>query len=102
MFGSSFGTKSTFGSTGFGNSTQSTFGSSFSSINNGEIKDPNNGVIVQDVANEAISSLAWSPKANNLVAGAWDGSVRCWQVSDNGQSKGIGMKKHEKPVLDVC
>jgi len=101
MFGASFGSKSTFGSTGFGTTTP-TFGSSFGSTSGGEIKDPNNGVVVQDVANEAISSLAWSPKANNLVAGAWDGSVRCWQVSDTGQSKGIGMKKHDKPVLDVC
>lgn len=102
MFGSSFG-KSTFGTTGFGTSTP-TFGSTFgsSSSSSGEIKDPNNGVIVNDVANEAISSLAWSPKSNNLVAGAWDGSVRCWQVSGTGQSKGLGMKKHDKPVLDVC
>jgi len=100
MFGSSFGSKSTFGSSGFGSS--STFGSTFGNPAGGEIKDPNNGVIVQDVPVEAISSIAWSPKANNLVAGAWDGSVRCWQVSDTGQSKGLGMKKHDKPVLDVC
>jgi len=76
MFGSSFGTKSTFGSTGFGTSTPS-FGSTFGSASGGEIKDPNNGVNVQDVANEGVSSLAWSPNALNLVAGAWDGSVRC-------------------------
>jgi len=68
----------------------------------GEIKDPNNGLLVPDSASETISSLAWAPNANNLVAGAWDGSVRCWQVANNGQCKPLGMQQHSKPVLDIC
>lgn len=39
---------------------------------------------VPQPGNDGISSLCWSPSANILVSGNWDGGVRCWEIQDNG------------------
>ena len=39
---------------------------------------------VPEVGNDGITSLRWSPNANSLVSSSWDGSVRCWEVQEQG------------------
>lgn len=39
---------------------------------------------VQQAGNDGTSSLSWSPTANILVSGNWDGGVRCWEVAEQG------------------
>jgi len=51
---------------------------------------------------DSVQCISWSPTANYLVAGAWDGTVRLWQVSAQGQGQFGYDKKHAAPVLDVC
>jgi mRNA export factor len=38
--------------------------------------NPNKDIEVPQAPEDGISSLAWSPKANFLVAGSWDNQVR--------------------------
>jgi mRNA export factor len=39
---------------------------------------------VPQPGNDGISCLKWSPTANILVSGNWDGGLRCWQVQEQG------------------
>jgi mRNA export factor len=54
---------------------------------------------------DTISSLKFSPGTsmakNFLLAGSWDCSVRCWEVSDTGSTIPKAMKTMTGPVLDV-
>lgn len=43
-----------------------------------------NDCCVPQPGNDGITSLEWSPTANILVSGNWDGGVRCWQVQEQG------------------
>ncbi|KAJ3905879.1 WD40-repeat-containing domain protein [Lentinula edodes] len=52
--------------------------------------------------NDSISSLSFSNKADYLAVGSWDNSVRVYEVSPQGQSKGIAVYAHHAPVLSVC
>jgi len=48
---------------------------------------------------DGISCLAFSPKANYLVASSWDNQVRCWEVFPNGQANPKASINHDAPVL---
>jgi len=48
---------------------------------------------------DSISCLAFSPKANYLVAGSWDNQIRLWDVQPNGSTVPKMASNHEGPVL---
>jgi len=48
---------------------------------------------------ETVSSVSWSPRANFLAGGAWDNTLRCWEVSPTGSSKLTLQTQFEAPVL---
>ncbi|KAL6052469.1 Rae1 protein [Balamuthia mandrillaris] len=56
-------------------------------------------VEVPSAPNDSVSCLAWSPKANYLVAGSWDNQVRCWEVQQSGQVVPKASINHDGPVL---
>jgi mRNA export factor len=61
--------------------------------------NPNKDAEVAQPPADSISCLAWSTKANYLVAGSWDTSVRLWEIQSNGMSLPKTMMNHEAPVL---
>jgi mRNA export factor len=75
--------------------------------------NPNKDVEVTQPPTDGISSLAFSPKANYLVATSWDNyvsffsnlllftfwKVRCWEVQGNGSTVAKASHTHEGPVL---
>jgi mRNA export factor len=64
--------------------------------------NPNKDVEVNSPPDDGISSLAFSPKANYLIASSWDSKVRCWEVQSNGNTVPKKMYQHEAPVLSAC
>ncbi|ACI64541.1 WD-40 repeat containing protein [Thalassiosira pseudonana CCMP1335] len=67
---------------------------------------PNDHSVAQ-AGNDGITSVIWSPTANNLVSTNWDGGVRCWEVQESaGQVRAMpkAQVNHENnsPVLDSC
>jgi len=59
------------------------------------------------VGNDGISNVVWSPTANHLVASSWDGSVRCWEVQEQGgqvrsMPKAQVTHENQAPVLSAC
>eukprot|EP00172_Hildenbrandia_rubra_P004601 Plantae.Rhodophyta-Hildenbrandia_rubra.ctg9633.p1 GENE.Plantae.Rhodophyta-Hildenbrandia_rubra.ctg9633~~Plantae.Rhodophyta-Hildenbrandia_rubra.ctg9633.p1 ORF type:complete len:354 (+),score=53.70 Plantae.Rhodophyta-Hildenbrandia_rubra.ctg9633:134-1195(+) len=67
------------------------------------IDNPNGDLIVSDTSPDTVSCVRFSPQAlapkNFLAATSWDGDVRVWDVDASGQTKAIGMTKHEGPAL---
>lgn len=55
---------------------------------------------VPNTQSDTIQCLNWSPRANHLVAGAWDGVVRFWDVTPSGIAP-KAEQKFDGPVLDV-
>jgi mRNA export factor len=68
--------------------------------------NPNNDILLTSPPADTVQSMAFSPAALStktyLVAGSWDGEVRCWDVQANGTSTPVGAIKHDAPVLDVA
>jgi mRNA export factor len=64
--------------------------------------NPNGSIEVSSPPSDAISQLAWSPKANHLIASSWDKGVRFWQVNPNGSTEPKASFQHEQPVLCCC
>ena len=48
---------------------------------------------------DGVTSLAFSPRANTLVATCWDNNVYCWEVASNGQAAPKASTSHTQPVL---
>mmetsp|Transcript_19684 Transcript_19684/g.75515 ORF Transcript_19684/g.75515 Transcript_19684/m.75515 type:complete len:347 (+) Transcript_19684:119-1159(+) len=61
--------------------------------------NPNKDAVVGQPPGSQISCLEWSPKANLLVAGAWDNTVSCYEVSAQGTSTPKARSSFEQPVL---
>jgi len=61
--------------------------------------NPNRDVDVNQPPTDGIACLAWSPKANFLVAGSWDNQARCWEVQSNGSTVPKAAISHDGPVL---
>mmetsp|Transcript_16791 Transcript_16791/g.23359 ORF Transcript_16791/g.23359 Transcript_16791/m.23359 type:complete len:329 (-) Transcript_16791:43-1029(-) len=61
--------------------------------------NPNKDIEVPSPPNDSISSLAFSPKGNFLVAGSWDNQVRCWEVQGPNAIIPKASYNHEAPVL---
>jgi len=61
--------------------------------------NPNKDYEVSQPPTDGISSLAFSPKSNYLVAASWDNQVRCWEVQNNGQTNPKASITHDAPVL---
>lgn len=66
--------------------------------------------ITQDLANDttltnppddSISDIAFSPQADFLSVASWDNKVRIYEVTPQGQSKGLAMFEHQGPVLST-
>ncbi|KAG5525977.1 hypothetical protein RHGRI_032311 [Rhododendron griersonianum] len=77
-------------------SSMATFGAA-SNANN-----PNKSAEVAQPPSDSVSSLAFSPKGNFLVATSWDNQVRCWEIMRNGTTVGSVPKasmSHDQPVL---
>mmetsp|Transcript_2007 Transcript_2007/g.7184 ORF Transcript_2007/g.7184 Transcript_2007/m.7184 type:complete len:345 (+) Transcript_2007:213-1247(+) len=64
--------------------------------------NPNNSFEVPQPPSDGISSLAFSPTADLLVATSWDKKVRCWEVQQSGQSVAKAAIDHDQPVLDCA
>lgn len=74
------------------------FGSSFGSSSS----NPNGDPELSSPPSETISSISWSPKANFIVAGSWDKTVRCWEVQVSGSnvnSQPKAQHTEQQPVL---
>eukprot|EP01112_Ceratiomyxa_fruticulosa_P018379 TRINITY_DN5863_c0_g1_i1.p1 TRINITY_DN5863_c0_g1~~TRINITY_DN5863_c0_g1_i1.p1 ORF type:complete len:345 (-),score=62.98 TRINITY_DN5863_c0_g1_i1:37-1071(-) len=74
----------------------------FSSNSQSTLHNPNKDFEVTSPPTDGISSLAFSPRANHLVAGSWDQHLRCWEVActtSSGQSIPKAGIKYEAPVL---
>ena len=65
----------------------------------GGAHNPNKDLEVSQPPSDGISSLTFSPVANHLVATSWDNQVRCWEITQAGQSVAKAATSHEKPVL---
>jgi len=63
--------------------------------------NPNKDIEVAQPPTDGISSLAFSPKANYLVAGSWDNQVRCWEIQNTGTTIPKAAISHDGPVLSV-
>lgn len=64
----------------------------------------NTDVEVADAPSDTISSVSFSPSsAQSLVcATSWDNSVRVWDISPQGQARGVAAYNHEAPVLSAA
>jgi len=60
--------------------------------------NPNRDVEVPQAPADGISCMAFSPKANYLIAGSWDNQVRCWEIGGTGASPKASIT-HDAPVL---
>ncbi|CAG9464827.1 unnamed protein product [Pedinophyceae sp. YPF-701] len=61
--------------------------------------------ILPEPPSDTVSSVAWSPKGDYLVAGSWDKTVRCWEIPQGvGKREGVAraMTTLPQPVLAVC
>ena len=61
--------------------------------------NPNKDVEVPSAPADGISSLAFSPNSNLLVATSWNNQVLCWDVAGNGQATPKAAITLDKPVL---
>ncbi|KAI9179718.1 hypothetical protein H9P43_005048 [Blastocladiella emersonii ATCC 22665] len=59
-----------------------------------------NDVIVNNPPNDGVSSLHWSPANDFLAASSWNGEVRIWEVSPQGQTMPRFSFTHDGPVLN--
>ncbi|EIN09851.1 Poly(A)+ RNA export protein [Punctularia strigosozonata HHB-11173 SS5] len=59
-------------------------------------------VEVADPPTDSVSSMAFSPQGDYLAVGSWDNSVRVYEVSPEGRTRGLAMTSHQGPVLSVC
>ena len=48
---------------------------------------------------DTISSLAWSPARNYLIATSWDKTIRCWEIGPNGQAVALAMQSSPQALL---
>jgi len=63
--------------------------------------NPNKDIELQQPPSDGISFMAFSPKANYLVASSWDSQVRCWEVQNNGTTIPKASMSHDAPVLSA-
>lgn len=77
----------------------SAFGTGFGAAAPVPSHNPNKDFEVTSPPSDGVSSLAFSPVANLLVAGSWDNQVRCWDVQPNGTSLPKAATQHDQPVL---
>ncbi|KNC46295.1 transducin family protein/WD-40 repeat family protein [Thecamonas trahens ATCC 50062] len=61
--------------------------------------NPNNDYEVASPPSDGVSTLSWSPAAEHLAAGAWDGCVRVWEVLNTGATNPLAEQTHQAPVL---
>jgi mRNA export factor len=61
--------------------------------------NPNKDVQITPPLADGVSSVAFSPRANILVATCWDNNVYCWEVASNGQAAPKASTSHTQPVL---
>ena len=80
-------------------SPMSAFGTAFGAAAPVPTHNPNKDFEVTSPPSDGVSSLAFSPVANLLVAGSWDNQVRCWDVQPNGTSLPKAATQHDQPVL---
>ncbi|KAI0023191.1 WD repeat domain-containing protein [Xylariomycetidae sp. FL0641] len=57
-------------------------------------------LVISDATEDTISSVSWSPVANHLAAGSWDGKVRIYDIANNGSAPVVAALSAGGPVLD--
>ncbi|CAG2255983.1 GLE2 [Mytilus edulis] len=74
--------------------------STTASTNTNAMKD----VEVQSPPDDSVSCIKFSPTSTGtssfLIAGSWDNNVRCWEVTQQGQTIPKAQQTHTGPVLD--
>uniref|UniRef100_A0AC34RGL5 Mitotic checkpoint protein and poly(A)+ RNA export protein n=1 Tax=Panagrolaimus sp. JU765 TaxID=591449 RepID=A0AC34RGL5_9BILA len=67
--------------------------------------NPMNGIEVPGAPDDTVQDLKFSPVTANspmfLAAGAWDNTVRIWQISEAGQVEAKAMQNIGAPVLSI-
>jgi mRNA export factor len=62
--------------------------------------NPNKDVQISPALQDGISSLAFSPRANILVATSWDNSAYCWEINaQTAQATAKASTSHSAPLL---
>lgn len=62
--------------------------------------NPNKDVQITPALQDGISSLAFSPRANFLVATSWDNNAYCWEINaQTAQATAKASTNHTAPVL---
>lgn len=56
---------------------------------------------INNVAEDSISSLSFSPQADLLSVASWDKKVRIYEVTPAGESRGVSLYEHQAPVLST-
>jgi mRNA export factor len=72
---------------------------SFNTVSSTQAYNPNKSFEINSPPTDGISSLAFSPKANHLIATSWDNQVRCWEIQSNGSSVPKAAISHDQPAL---
>eukprot|EP00128_Syssomonas_multiformis_P004671 Colp12_sorted_trinity150504_noHs@24372 len=68
----------------------------------GPPENPNSDAMINSPPTDGITSLAFSPVANHLIATSWDNQVRCWEIGGDFSSKPLAATSHDGPILDGC
>ncbi|KAJ2802428.1 RNA export factor gle2 [Coemansia guatemalensis] len=66
---------------------------------NNPYKQTTSHVEISQPPTDAVSEVAFSPKANFLAASSWDNEVRIWEIQSNGTSLGKASFSHQSPAL---
>jgi len=68
--------------------------------------NPNRDVEVALSPDDSVVCMAFSPPSitenNFLIAGSWDGQVRCWEIGSTGSSIPKGQQSMTNSILDVA
>lgn len=79
--------------TGFGGLTQTSSA--------GTIQDMANDPTLSNPPEDSVSDICFSPQAEFLSVASWDKKVRIYEVSPQGESRGVALYDHQAPVLST-
>jgi mRNA export factor len=84
---------------GFGSSV-STLGSTPASAS-GTLQDLQNDIVVNNVGEDSVSDIAFSPQAEYMAISNWDKKNRIFEITSNGQVEGRALYEHDGPILST-
>ncbi|CAI8502703.1 hypothetical protein CAS74_000981 [Pichia kudriavzevii] len=83
------------------NSTVSSLGSTTTPSTNGTLQELSNDIVVNNIGDDSVSDIAFSPQAEYMAISNWDKKVRIFEVTNSGQVEGRTLYEHEGPVLST-